>query len=251
MLRRSRENDLEAFIHAFDTTLAPIVGQQVTLTSANAAVANPRVDLLVARANENWTMVNTTGGLVAGAHERELIAKGNVVSGPDAGARGWVRQANGTFLSDRNTTYTEAALRALATTAGQELTFTCVPPGFTATAAGTRAGIDRDEDGELDGLDDCPDVANAQQLDADGDGVGDACDDCAGKANASQSDLDADGTGDVCDSVCVGPVTSIASNSPSVARGAYLRISGTGFGPNRQVWIGGVQSPVVRERTTA
>ena len=38
------------------------------------------------------------------------------------------------------------ALRMLAGTAGQELTYTCVPPG-----SGRRIGIDRDLDGVLDG----------------------------------------------------------------------------------------------------
>jgi len=243
------EDNLEAFIHAFDTTFAPIVGQQVTLTSTNAGVANPRVDLLRDRAIENWPMVDTTGGLVAGAHECELIVKGNVLAGADAGARGWVRQANGTFLSDRNTTYTEAALRALATLSGQELTFTCVPPGFTATAAGTRAGIDRDQDADLDGLDNCPAVANASQADLDGDAAGDACDNCASRANASQSDLDADGTGDVCDNLCVGTVTSIASSSASAPRDAYVKISGTGFGPSVQVTIGGLPTTTTTDGT--
>jgi hypothetical protein len=41
---------------------------------------------------------------------------------------------------------TDANLRALANAAGQELTYTCVPPG-----SGQRAGIDRDENGTLDG----------------------------------------------------------------------------------------------------
>ena len=36
---------------------------------------------------------------------------------------------------------------------------------------------DADDDGVPDGVDNCPDVANAAQADADGDGVGDACDD--------------------------------------------------------------------------
>ena len=42
--------NVEQYIMAFDTDLAPIVGQQVTLTSANAAGAGPRVDLLIQRA---------------------------------------------------------------------------------------------------------------------------------------------------------------------------------------------------------
>ncbi|HZP46923.1 MAG TPA: choice-of-anchor tandem repeat GloVer-containing protein [Vicinamibacterales bacterium] len=38
-----------------------------------------------------------------------------------------------------------------------------------------RIAIDTDHDGVLDGLDNCPLVANADQLDTDGDGIGDAC----------------------------------------------------------------------------
>ena len=40
--------DVEQFLLAFDSDLAPIVGQQVTLTSDNAAGAGPRIDLLIA-----------------------------------------------------------------------------------------------------------------------------------------------------------------------------------------------------------
>ncbi|WP_437765631.1 hypothetical protein WME77_00730 [Sorangium sp. So ce764] len=42
--------DLEAFVLAFDSDLAPIVGQQATLTRNNAAAVGPRVDLLMSRA---------------------------------------------------------------------------------------------------------------------------------------------------------------------------------------------------------
>ena len=37
-------------------------------------------------------------------------------------------------------------------------------------------GLDTDGDGVLDGVDNCPDDANADQHDTDGDGHGDACD---------------------------------------------------------------------------
>jgi formylglycine-generating enzyme required for sulfatase activity len=41
--------------------------------------------------------------------------------------------------------------------------------------------VDSDADGLLDPCDNCPSIANADQLDSDGDGVGDACDPCTGK----------------------------------------------------------------------
>ena len=48
-------------------------------------------------------------------------------------------------------------------------------------------------------LDNCPDVANADQSDVDVDGFGDACDNCPMVANPDQSDFDGDRIGDACD----------------------------------------------------
>jgi YVTN family beta-propeller protein len=120
---------VEQFMFAFDSNLAPVVGQQVTLTNTNAATVGSRIDLLIAR---------------AAAGECDLIVKGTVTGEP----RGAYRTAAGVFQTDRaaQAPVSEAALRALAATPGQELTYTCVPPG-----SGLRAGVDRDEDGFLDG----------------------------------------------------------------------------------------------------
>jgi Thrombospondin type 3 repeat len=61
---------------------------------------------------------------------------------------------------------------------------------------------DRDGDGIIDPLDNCPDAANAAQADEDGDAVGDACDNCPATANTNQADTTEatpDGVGDACD----------------------------------------------------
>jgi hypothetical protein len=68
-------------------------------------------------------------------------------------------------------------------------------------ARGDDASLDSDDDGILDGVDNCPQVPNpAPQRDHDGDGIGDPCDPCPHR-NASEGggDADGDGVGDPCD----------------------------------------------------
>jgi hypothetical protein len=119
---------LETFMMAFDSNLAPIVGQQITRNAANGATVDPRITLLEQRAD---------------AGECDLVVKGQV-----GGVTGWVYVGSALFIDDRaaDSPIGDAPLRALSGTAGQELTFTCVPPG-----EGTRVGIDRDGDGYGDG----------------------------------------------------------------------------------------------------
>src|SRR2546427_11797415 len=126
----TKRRQVEAFLMAFDTGLAPIVGQQVSATSTTFADATvtARINLLIARAD---------------AGDCDLVVKG-VRAGQ---ARGWLYQpASGQVQSDRasDPLLGEASLRAQAATAGQGLTHTAGPPG-----GGTRPGIHRDEGGAL------------------------------------------------------------------------------------------------------
>ncbi|HMJ12913.1 MAG TPA: hypothetical protein VK524_15935 [Polyangiaceae bacterium] len=158
--------DVEAFMLAFDNDLAPVVGQQVTLTSQNAAQVGPRISLLIARALTSFTS-KILGGATT---ECELITSG----GGGTARRGAWLQPSGLFMTDdaQDPLITDTYIRQLAQTAGQEVTYTCVPPG-----SGRRMGIDRDLDTVLNHDDNCPNKANTNQQDADVDGIGDACDD--------------------------------------------------------------------------
>ncbi len=158
--------DVEAFMLAFDTDLAPIVGQQVTVSQTNLATVAPRVDLLIARAKAPFQ-----SALLGGAsRECDVVVKGRVAGEP----RGWVLDpAGNAFTPDRagESALGHAALLALASEPGQELTFTAAPPG-----SGIRMGIDRDLDAVLDGDDNCPAAVNPGQEDESGNGIGKACD---------------------------------------------------------------------------
>ncbi len=87
--------------------------------------------------------------------------------------------------------------------------------------------VDSDADGVCDTLDNCPQVANRDQLDSDNDGIGDACDacpldanndvdgdgvcgnvdNCPAVANPTQADANGNGIGDACDTIVVPPPT--------------------------------------------
>lgn len=106
---------------------------------------------------------------------------------------------------------------------------------FTTTGDNDLDGLpdncdaDDDNDGILDVNDNCPLVANANQLDTDGDGIGNTCDDdddndgvldgfdnCPLTYNPDQNDRDNDGLGDVCDLIEINVAEAITPNGDGV-----------------------------------
>jgi len=122
------------FLFAYASDLAPIIGQQVTLTPSNANddAVLARIDLLQERAL-----------VTKPRNECDLIVKGVNQQGDMAGA---VMLANGDFQPDSadDGPVDLAVIRSLVLATGNSATYTCVPPGL-----GERMGIDRDEDGVL------------------------------------------------------------------------------------------------------
>jgi YVTN family beta-propeller protein len=122
--------DVEAFLLAFDSGIAPAVGLQVTAGGENklSVVVTKRLTLLMGQAD------------VANC---DLIVKG-VFRGE---RRGFLYVGNGMFQTDRHADSPLSLQELLqAAGAGAELTFTGVPAG-----SGRRLGIDRNADGKLDG----------------------------------------------------------------------------------------------------
>jgi YVTN family beta-propeller protein len=125
-----QRRQLEAFILAFPTNLAPAVGQQITLRASHSAASagvDARINLLLQRAE---------------AGECDLVAKTRIFDDE----AGFLYVGSGLFARDRHgqPPITAAALRSLATV--RPVTYTCVPPG-----SGERIGVDRDGDGSWDG----------------------------------------------------------------------------------------------------
>jgi len=89
-------------------------------------------------------------------------------------------------------------------------------------------------------LDNCPAVANADQVDADSDGVGNVCDNCA-FANPEQEDADSDEVGNTCDNcpavsnagqedADLDSVGNACDNCPAVANADQADTDGDGVG---------------------
>jgi hypothetical protein len=117
---------VEQYMLAFDSDLAPIVGQQVTVNSANLAGATPRVALIQQLAGTPFTS-KILGGKVT---ECDLVAT-YVYQG--AGVRLLYNPPTGVYVGYVNGSpafsVQPSQLFEFSQTAGQEVTFTAVPPG--------------------------------------------------------------------------------------------------------------------------
>jgi sugar lactone lactonase YvrE len=118
--------DVEQFMLAFDSDIAPIVGQQVTVNAENLTGAIPRISLFEQLAGTPFTS-KALGGTVT---ECDLVAtfayQGSafrMLYSPLTGA--YTAYKNGSPLF--NLQYIQ--LLEISQTAGQEVTFTAVPPG--------------------------------------------------------------------------------------------------------------------------
>ncbi|MRG93763.1 hypothetical protein GF068_17860 [Polyangium spumosum] len=124
-----KRRQVEQYILAFDSNLAPIVGQQFTWTKHNGAAASARLDLFLARADEG---------------ECDVVAKMRFATEEI----GFLYVGGNQFVSSKQSfgPLSRPMLVLVAQLLHSELTFTSVPPG-----SGERIGIDRDEDGIRDG----------------------------------------------------------------------------------------------------
>jgi len=135
--------DLGAFVLAYPTNLATMVGQQVTIADPGDGPALDRIDLMLARADDGACDV-----VVKGWRNQE--------------ERGWIYDPD-TLLFDGDRVGEELTYGAMVSgvAVGSELTFTCTPPG-----SGHRLARDRDEDGwyDRDELDIGTDPADASSV---------------------------------------------------------------------------------------
>jgi DNA-binding beta-propeller fold protein YncE len=117
--------DVENFILAFDTDLAPIVGQQITLTGTNGPNAAGRIDLMIERAGSPFISkaLNDGGPVMECDLVARVVQNGVLTSYLYDPASNEFVTANGTIR------VSDVYLRDLAATEGQEVTYTAATPG--------------------------------------------------------------------------------------------------------------------------
>lgn len=129
------------YLMAFDADLAPIVGQQITLSSTSSAQMFDRLGLFEARAQADFAS-KILGGQ---SKECELVANGVV----DRQKRGYFYDVSqSVYISDKATQapLTRPQMIALLRQTDVSMTFTCMVPG-----SGWQHSVDADLNGTLNG----------------------------------------------------------------------------------------------------
>ncbi len=134
-----RLDPLIHFLMAYPTGLAPIVGQQVTLSQDDKA-SHGRIDLMIEQALAHTLANGPT------KPKCDLVANGNI----DGTNQQWLLTGDGMFAPAKSAAskVSDQQLRALAMAPNNSITFLCAPPG-----SGVRLALDWDEDGILNGDD--------------------------------------------------------------------------------------------------
>lgn len=166
-----------------------------------------------------FTFVDQTGVALSTVIESAAIAVTSISAPVAISITGGEYAINGgTFTSTTGTINSNDTVKvhhtssaANNTTTDTVLTVGSISDTFTSTTL-LAGPVDTDGDGVDDSIDNCPSVANANQLNTDGDSMGDACDtdddndtildtadNCPINANTNQANADGDALGDVCD----------------------------------------------------
>ncbi len=112
--RDQTETDVINFVMAADSNLAPVVGQQVTLT-----MGSPATDI------QRLTLLETQAAVTEPREECDLMARG-IIDGKRISA---LMKPNGNYIDTNDVEYSPDMLLAQARAVGNAVTYTCLPPG--------------------------------------------------------------------------------------------------------------------------
>ncbi len=169
-------DEVSEFVKQWDTGLAPLVGEQFSLTVSTVADLDAFLDLAEAQAQPPISNI-------------DLVAKVSVLSGTTytpVGAWFHDKGAGWTYVMGSGVSVSRAALKTFVQNGAGTVHFTCVPPG-----TGLRFGVDRDEDGLTDS-DELSKGTNPRHPDTDGDGYADGVEGVLGGDPLVPDDLLAD-----------------------------------------------------------
>ena len=216
---------LPPFTQAGCSTSAPV---EQTLTVSDPAV----LALVTAPVCQVFTLQSTGTGTSAIGWSRVEIGR--------PGGTEIIRIMN-TNQYDGPTAY--SAFAGFTGATGGARTFNSVLPNKDGDATPDCSDPDIDGDARLNGVDNCPVIANATQADGDGNGIGDACqdtdadtildsaDNCPLVANTNQFDFDNDGTGNACDDdIDADGVQNAVDNCQYIANADQANANGDAFG---------------------